>query len=175
MNAVHIHLLLNHVPVIGTFIAVLLLGYALLRRSQALVRAGLGMLVLVALAAGVVYVTGEPAEELVEGLAGTSMPILERHEEAALVAVLLLGLAALFAFAILLVFRRRESGIPWRFATAAFLFALLPAAAMGYVANLGGQIRHPEIRTEVIATPGEGADTATSTAATAHREPRERE
>src|SRR5919109_372446 len=28
MNAIHLHLLLNHVPVIGTVIAVLLLGYA---------------------------------------------------------------------------------------------------------------------------------------------------
>jgi hypothetical protein len=152
MNPVHIHLLLNHVPVIGTVIGILLLGYALLRRSQDVTRASLGIFVLAALAGGAVFLTGEPAEERVENLAGISMPILERHEEAALIAALLLAAVGVFALVGLIVFRRREAGIPRGFATVALILALVPAAAMGYTANLGGQIRHSEIRSDAVAT-----------------------
>jgi hypothetical protein len=83
MNPVHLHLLLNHVPVIGTGIMIVLLGYALLRRSTELVRVSLGMFVLLALAGAVVYLTGEPAEGVAEGLPGVSEAIMERHEEVA--------------------------------------------------------------------------------------------
>jgi uncharacterized membrane protein YeaQ/YmgE (transglycosylase-associated protein family) len=151
MSPVHLHLLLNHLPVIGTIVAILLLGYALLRRSAELVRVSLGMFVLLALTAAVVYLTGEPAEELVEGLPGVSEAILERHEEAALVATILLGSVGAVALGGLLVFRKRVTGIPRGFAALALLLALVPAAAMGYTANLGGQIRHTEIRPAGVA------------------------
>jgi uncharacterized membrane protein YeaQ/YmgE (transglycosylase-associated protein family) len=151
MSPVHLHLLLNHLPVIGTIVAILLLGYALLRRSAELVRVSLGMFVLLALTAAVVYLTGEPAEELFEGLPGVSEAILERHEEAALVATILLGSVGAVALGGLLVFRKRVTGIPRGFAALALLLALVPAAAMGYTANLGGQIRHTEIRPAGVA------------------------
>jgi uncharacterized membrane protein YeaQ/YmgE (transglycosylase-associated protein family) len=151
MNPVHLHLLLNHLPVIGTVVAIALLGYAVLRRSPELVRVGLGMFVLLALAGAVVYLTGEPAEELVEGLPGVSEAILERHEEAALFATILLGVVGAVALGGLLAFRTRATGIPRGFAAAALLLALLPAGAMGYTANLGGQIRHTEIRPGAVA------------------------
>jgi hypothetical protein len=156
MSPVHLHLLLNHVPVIGTIVAIGLLAYAVVRRSPELVRVSLGMFVLLALAGAVVYLTGEPAEELVEGLPGVSEAILERHEEAALVATTLLGLVGAVSLGGLLAFRERAAGIPRGFAAATLLLALVPAGAMGYTANLGGQIRHTEIRP--------GAEAATGTA-----------
>jgi hypothetical protein len=146
MSPVYLHLLLNHVPVIGTILVIVLLGYALLRRSTELVRVSLGMFVLLAFAGTVVYLTGEPAEELAEGLPGVSEAILERHEDAALVATLMLGSVGAVALGGLLAFRKRVAGIPRGFAAFALLLALVPAAALGYTANLVGQIRHTEIR-----------------------------
>jgi uncharacterized membrane protein YeaQ/YmgE (transglycosylase-associated protein family) len=166
MSPVHLHLLLNHLPVIGTIVAIVLLAYALVRRSPELVRASLGMFVLFALAGAVVYLTGEPAEELVEGLPGVSEAIMERHEEAALVATTLLGLVGAVALGGLLAFRKRAAGIPRGFAAAALLLALVPAAAMGYTANLGGQIRHTEIRPSAVpAVETAGRDARTERAA----------
>jgi beta-lactamase regulating signal transducer with metallopeptidase domain len=72
MNWAHIHLLLNHVPVLGTIFGLALLGYAVLKRSEALKRAALGVFVAVALLALPVYFTGEPAEEAVQSAAGVS-------------------------------------------------------------------------------------------------------
>jgi hypothetical protein len=155
MNPAHIHLLLNHVPVIGTIITIPLLGWALLRRNAALLRTALAMLVAFSIAGGIVYLTGEPAEEAVEHLAGVSERVLELHEEAALLATVLLGLTGAVALGGLVAFRSRRSGIPQGFAVLVLVLSLLPAGAMAWTANLGGQIRHSEIRGTAVASAGE--------------------
>lgn len=149
MNAVHIHLLLNHLPVIGSLIGVALLVVALLRRDSGLAKVTLGLFVALAGIALVVFLTGEPAEELVEGLAGVSESILEAHEEAAVVATVAIGVLGVAALGLLVMFRQRR--LP-RWATLATLVAaLLVAGVMGWTANLGGQIRHTEIRPSAAA------------------------
>lgn len=145
MNAVHVHLLLNHLPVIGSLIAAALLIVALLRRDSGLAKVTLGLFVALAGIAVVVFLTGEPAEELVEGLAGVSESILEAHEEAALVATIAIGVLGVAALGMLVLFRRRS--LPRSATLATLVAALLVAGVMGWTANFGGQIRHTEIRT----------------------------
>ena len=77
MSWAHIHLALNHVPVIGLPIVVLLLLWGLVRRNAELIRAAFGLLVLLALVTLVVQLTGEPAEDLVEGLPGVLDSMVE--------------------------------------------------------------------------------------------------
>ena len=155
MNAAHLHLLLNHLPVVGTIGCILLLAWAGVRRSPELAKVSLGMLVLVAVAGAAAYLTGEPAEESVEHAAGVSEGLIERHEEAAMVALVLLSAVGALSLGELLAFRRRA--VPRALILATLLATLLPAAAMGYTANLGGQIRHAEIRAGASATAGEQA------------------
>lgn len=150
MSTVHLHLLLNHLPVIGTVIGLFLLAYAALRKDEGLVRVCLGLFAALAVVALATFLTGEPAEEAVEGLAGVSESVIERHEEAALLATIALGALGALSLGALLWFRRRA--LP-RFAAVLFLAAaLVPAGAMGWTANLGGQIRHSEIRPGAAAT-----------------------
>ncbi|HEU4642452.1 MAG TPA: DUF2231 domain-containing protein [Gemmatimonadaceae bacterium] len=144
MNTVHVHLLLNHFPVIGTIIGLALLAIGWARRNDALVRASLWLFAALALVAVVVYLTGEPAEDAVKHTAGFSDTIAERHEDAALIALIALGAFGVGALGVLWRFRRRA--IPRGVAAAALAFALVPAALMGWTANTGGQIRHTEIR-----------------------------
>lgn len=146
MNAVHLHLLLNHVPVIGTVITILLLAFAVWRGNPQLIRVSFGMFVILAVMGTLAYLTGEPAEELAESLPGVSESVIEPHEEAALLATIALGAVGGAALAGLIAFRGAASAIPMGFARLVLVFALVPAAAMGYTANLGGQIRHTEIR-----------------------------
>lgn len=68
MNLTHLHLLLNHLPVVGTICGAGLLAFTLSRRSNDLKRAALGLLVISALVAIPAYLTGEPAEDGVKGL-----------------------------------------------------------------------------------------------------------
>ena len=144
MNIVHLHLLLNHVPVIGIVFVIWLLSFALVRGSGELTRASFGFLALLGVISLVVYLTGEPAEESIERLPGYSGTLTEKHEEAALAATILVGAVGSLALAALVVFRRKL--LPRWTAASALVVSLIAAAMMAYTANLGGQIRHTEIR-----------------------------
>lgn len=145
MNLAHIHLMLNHFPVVGITFGFLLLIVSLLKKSKELQEISLWGLVIVSLIAIPVYLTGEPSEEIVEDLAGVSKSIIEQHEEMALIsliAVILSGVAAAAG----LFFFRRSTNIPGWLITITLIFSVIAGGLIGKTANLGGQIRHPEIR-----------------------------
>ena len=153
MNAAHLHLALNHLPVIGSVFATLLLGWALLRPGDELKRAALGGVVLVALSCFPAYFTGESAEEFVKHLPEISQRQIRQHEEAAEPSFTLLfpvGMTALVALS----WKRRDPVPNW--VCAGLLMAMLAVVGlMGRTANLGGRIRHPEIWRTVKLPPGE--------------------
>jgi uncharacterized membrane protein len=151
MNSIHLHLLLNHVPVIGALLGLALLGVAFLRRSDEIGKVALGAFAVLGAVSAVVFLTGEPAEALVEKLPGFSEALTEQHEEAALVATVVAGIVGLLSLVGLIVFRSRALA-RWVVPTA-FVLALGETAIMGYAANLGGQIRHTEIRAAAVASP----------------------
>jgi uncharacterized membrane protein len=168
MSIVHLHLLLNHVPVIGAVLAVVLLAVTLARRSDELAKVTFGLLGLIGAISIAVFLSGEPAEELVENLPGFSDTIMERHEAMALVATIAVGALGGLALLALGLFRRRT--LPRWTVTAGLFAAVAVAGLMGYTANLGGQIRHTEIRPGAVASVS-GAD-ATSEEAREHRDRR---
>lgn len=147
MNAAHVHLLLNHVPVIGALFAVGVLAVGLFWKRDELVRAAAGLFAAAALFAAPVYLSGEPAEEVVESLPGVSEPVIERHEDAAAVAFATLAVVGVLSLTALVLFRRQV--VPVTVARAGLALGLIALALMGYTANLGGQIRHTEIRARV--------------------------
>lgn len=145
MNQAHLHLMLNHFPVIGAILCLLLLLFALMRKSDELKRASLGGLVIISLLTIPAFLTGEPAEELVENLPGVSHALIESHEEAALVAFIALGLTGALAL-VGLIWSRRRTTLPTWLMTAALLLTSVSLGLMARTANLGGEIRHTEIR-----------------------------
>jgi Ca2+/Na+ antiporter len=143
MSGVHFHLLSNHTPIIGTFIGLALLIYAIGAKKEEVKLASLVLLLLVALLAIPVYRTGESAEVAVEELPGVDHVILEEHEEAAVPALVLIETTGALALLGLLL-RRHRLGRGISIAVAAA--ALIALALVGRTAFLGGQIRHSEIR-----------------------------
>ncbi|HWQ93704.1 MAG TPA: hypothetical protein VN673_18725, partial [Clostridia bacterium] len=88
----------------------------------------------------------------VKGLAGVSGPIIEKHEQAAGVTfVLLLGLG-LGALASLLWFRGRKVIPSWSHVSLLAVSIIVVGSGF-WTANLGGQVRHTEIRPSAVATP----------------------
>lgn len=73
-----------------------------------------------------------------------SEAVVERHEEVAWVAMVFAGGVALVALLGLLLFWRRT--VPRWFGLPVLAATLGLAAIMAWTANLGGQIRHTEIR-----------------------------
>jgi hypothetical protein len=82
MNLTHLHLALNHVPVLGTAFALALLVLGIWRKSNEVKKTALCAFVAIAIMAMPAYLTGEPAEDGVEGPPGVSGAIIEQHEEA---------------------------------------------------------------------------------------------
>lgn len=152
MNLAHAHLILNHLPVLGTIFGVALLVWAVLRRNETLQRAALATFVVAALAAIPVFLTGEPSEKIVKNLAGTAKAAIEAHEEAAVIALIAIEALGAMALAALVLFRKRL--VPRPLAGAALVFALATAGWMAQTANLGGRIRHAELG--ATATQGQG-------------------
>ena len=154
MNQAHLHLMLNHFPVIGAILCLLLLLFALMRKSDELKRASLGGLVIISLLTIPAFLTGEPAEELVENLPGVSHALIETHEEVALVAFIALGLTGALAL-VGLIWSRRRTTLPTWLTVAALLLTCVSVGWMAQTANLGGEIRHTEIRAASSSTlPG---------------------
>jgi uncharacterized membrane protein len=150
VNLAHLHLILNHFPVVGSVIVALLLAFALQRRSDDVGRAALLLAALIGVMAIITYFTGEPAEELVERLPDVSKAAIEEHEDAALVATIVVG--ALGALSIVALYLHRGAhALSRRMTGSAFALSLVACAVMGYTALLGGQVRHSEIRGS---TPG---------------------
>ena len=157
MSAAHVHLMLNHIPLLGLLFGAALLAYGLWRSSEDVQKASLGLLAVAGLSAIAVYLTGEPAEEIVEGLAGVSHDAIEAHEEwgwYALVAGIATGVLALGTLLLGWMWERLGRGT----VVLTLVFALLSSGLIGYTANLGGKISHPELRastTDVQASPSE--------------------
>jgi uncharacterized membrane protein len=146
MSFTHLHLLLNHFPVIGTLIVTGLLAWALFRRSGEITRVSLALTAAIGVIAVIVFFTGEPAEEAIENLPGFSEAITERHEEFALTATIVvasLGALALGTLALL------------RVTLWSFILSIVASGVMGYTALLGGQIRHTEVRASAFTTGGQ--------------------
>ena len=145
MNWAHVHLLLNHLPVVGTVFGVLLMLLALLRKSEELKRASLGVFVITALIALPVYFTGEPAEDVVENLPDVSEALIDSHERAALFAVIMAEITGIVSSTGLVLYRR-DVKLHGRVVIAALILSIVTSCLMGWTANLGGRIRHTEIR-----------------------------
>ncbi|HSQ78386.1 MAG TPA: DUF2231 domain-containing protein [Nitrospirota bacterium] len=145
MNWPHVHLMINHFPVVGVFGAITLLVYSLARKSEEIKRVSFGLFVLLALITLAVFFTGQAAEDTVKKLPNVTEASIGRHEEMAdltLVLMEILGIAALAG----LLFLRRSGSIPKWIVVIVLLLSLITAALVGLTANLGGQIRHTEIR-----------------------------
>lgn len=144
MTQIHAHLILNHVPLIGTVIGLLLLVYAVVRREDAVAKASLAVFALTAVVAVIVFLTGEAAEEAVENLAGVSHATIEAHEDASLFGLIALSALALASVGALFFSRGKKLGKSMM--AGILVLAVITSGVMAWVGNLGGQINHPEIR-----------------------------
>jgi hypothetical protein len=109
------------------------------------------MITVLAVVAIAVYLTGEPAEAVVEDLPDVLDSAIESHEKAALIAVTELFVLGIVALAGLI--RSRGRAISKRLTLVVLAMSIVSAGAFAVTGFLGGKIRHSEIRSE---TPAEG-------------------
>lgn len=161
MNDAHVHLLLNHTPILGTLFGTLVLGYGWLSKSRGALKVGLATLLLVALVTIPAYITGEGAAELVEKLPGINLDALQAHEnvgEWALWSNGLVGTAALLGLLSIAQGSSRDRKVrAWILVT--LLLGSIAFTLMVWTGLTGGAIRHAELREVAqleITLPGAG-------------------
>lgn len=148
----HLHLMLNHLPVLGAPVLLALLAYGLARKLPEVTRLVLWLAVGLGVASLVVYLTGEAAEEMVEALPTFQEAMVERHETIALAATVIIVATAGLAAVALWAGRGRPSLS--RTATRLTLLGLFASTAvLAATAWTGGPIGHPEIRPGASAGP----------------------
>jgi uncharacterized membrane protein len=144
MTLSHLHLVLNHVPVIGSVVAVGLLLLALVRRSPDLRRTALEVVVIVGLFSLLTYLTGIGGQKDIVNTEGVSKVMIRAHHDAALIGSISMLFTVMVAWAGLWQTRRRNRPARGVFG-AVLVLAFVTVALMGRAANLGGQIRHSEV------------------------------
>lgn len=135
---------MNHIPVVGIPVTVAFLAYGLWTRNAPTQRFSLMMLFGLAALVLPVYLTGEPAEDMVEHLPGVEESFIGSHEFAAkfsLILTLVTGAGAFLA----LWFQKNET--KRRMINLSVMgIAIIALLSLLYTVNLGGKIRHTEIR-----------------------------
>jgi len=151
MDATHIHLLLNHIPILGSLFALCLLLYGLIRKNASLEQAGLVTFVIAGLFALPVFFSGEDAEDAVEKLAGVSEFFIEEHEDLALIALWAIIVTAVLSLIGLYTYHTKKRSVPLR--AAIVIAAIVSFAMMTLTGSHGGKIRHSEIRGTDLSNP----------------------
>lgn len=154
MDQTHLHLLITHLPIFGSLLGTLVLGFAIWKKSNTTTLAAYYMLIISALGAVIAYVTGEGAEETVENIQGVSENVIEQHSDFAvyaLISLIILGVSSLIG----IYFNHTKSSFAKPLGTATLFLALISFGLVARTGYLGGQIRHTEIATGAIQNGGE--------------------
>lgn len=144
MNLAHLHLLLNHWPIIGTFITTGLFLIALLADSDDLKEVTLALFALMGLVAIPTYLTGNLVQDLLRQEPGVSEALIHAHQGSALLALTALLITGGFAWTGLWQIRRLSRPARWTLTTV-LVSSLVTVGLMTLAGNTGGVIRHPEI------------------------------
>lgn len=156
MDTAYLHIVTNHLPIIGIPFAVAVMVLGIWRKSDDLKSVAFLFLAVLGLVSIIVYLTGEPAEEVVENVTGVAENAIDAHEDFAVFALIsalvtgtLSGIAFL-AFKGLRLFipgkgnEGRDPSYPSWVAPAILLLAVITTGMFAYTGKLGGMIRHTE-------------------------------
>jgi uncharacterized membrane protein len=145
MNDAHLHMVVNHFPIIGTIFGFGILIVGLVLKNKTLINTSYLLFIISAIFGAISMATGEGAEELVEDLPNIGKQIIHEHEELAeKLAVLLYVLSGLSLVGLYLNFKNNTKA-------KLFSFLILGISTAGLflvqkVGTSGGEIRHTEIR-----------------------------
>jgi uncharacterized membrane protein len=151
MDYSHIHLFMNHIPIWGGIFAFLFFVYSTAKKRNDLFKFSLWFFIVIALATIIVYLTGEPAGEPIKNLPGIGEDIIDKHEEASLLPFILIEVLGAASIAGLILIRKTNMQKAW-FTYPFIIISFVFLVSLAYAANLGGQIRHTEIRSGQVHT-----------------------
>ncbi len=156
MNLAHLHIVLNHIPSLGSVAGLVLLAAAIYTKNEGLKKFSLLALVLVAMSVLPTYISGAEAQRLVRPLPAVSRGMIQVHQNAAMLTIIAMTITGMLAWFGLWEIRRfSRAGVITSKGT--LLAAMVSVGLILYTASLGGKISHPEIRDGLDAGIAESA------------------
>ena len=160
MNDAHLHLVVNHFPIIGTIFGFGILVTGLVLKNKTIINTAYILFIAAAVFALASMATGEGAEEMVEDFPSVGKRIIHEHEEMAeKLAVVLYVLGAISILGLVLNIKNHSKA---KLITIVALAISVVAVILGKeTGTTGGEVRHTEIRTDtsgVIPTTAEVED-----------------
>ncbi|MCX7871660.1 MAG: hypothetical protein N2487_00070 [Verrucomicrobiae bacterium] len=146
MNQAHYHLMINHVPLFGIVTGTCLMLAGLILRNEVVKKTALYFFVISALVIVPTYTSGFGAEKVLKAfLPGMNTDVIEQHEE---IAVLALGATAVLGIISLVctILFWGQKPVKNVIAIIIVILSIATVVMIGFTANLGGKIRHPELK-----------------------------
>jgi uncharacterized membrane protein len=150
MNLIHVHLWLNHLPILGTLIALAVFVVSLAFDRDDLKQASLALFVMIALFSIPAYMSGNAAQNVLKDNPNYSMDAIQAHQGSALIAFLFIELTGAVSLLGLWRFSRTEKN-PWMerpakwHLLAVLVLSIVTSGLMAVAGNTGGEINHAEI------------------------------
>ncbi len=155
VNYAHLHLLLNHVPVIGSIVGLGLFLISFFGKNEDLRRSSYIIFAAIALLTIPAFLSGFGAQQMIKG-PGVSDDLIRRHEGSALLSLWFMEVTG--GLALIGLWKSQASArLPRWNVMAVLLFSLLTVGLMSRTGNTGGDIRHPEVRPGAEGNVAEGA------------------
>lgn len=145
MNEAHLHMLVNHFPIIGLFFGFLILLAGIIKNNATLKSTAYVIFIFCTIMGKISMITGDKAEHLVEDMTGFSHDYIHEHEEAAelfMKPLYVLGLVSVFGLVALSKKRENEKFV----SICAILITAICLFLSKNTGTSGGEIRHTEIR-----------------------------
>jgi uncharacterized membrane protein len=144
-NFAHLHLLLNHFPIIGTMVGLGLFVLSFIEKNQDLRRASYIVFAAMALIAIPTFLTGYSAWILIKGPGLNADPLIARHQGSAMLSFWFMEFTGAFALVGLWQTQRLSRLPRWNVA-AVLVLSVFTVALMARTGNTGGDIKHEELR-----------------------------
>ena len=147
MNDAHLHLVMNHFPIIGPILGFGILLTGIILKNNSVKNTAYVLFIVSAIFAAFSMGTGEGAEEIAEKLPGVTKQIIHEHEEMAEKLAIVLYLLGVISLGGLFLSYKKSAKVKW------VSFAALVVVVVGIflakeVGTSGGEVRHTEIRTD---------------------------
>jgi len=153
MNDAHLHLVVNHFPIIGTILGLGILIAGMILKNNSVKNTAYVLFIVAAIFAAFSMGTGEGAEEMVEDMTSVGKQIIHKHEEMAeklAIALYVLGVISLAG--LYLNFKKHAKSQLVSYV--AVIIAIISVFFAQQTGTTGGEVRHTEIRPNTIQTLG---------------------
>jgi len=149
MNDAHLHLVVNHFPIIGTILGLGILLAGIILKNNTVKNTAYCLFIVAAIFAAFSMGTGEGAEEMVEDMPSVGKQIIHEHEEMAEKLAIVLYFLGVISFVGLV-----SNFKNWAKANLVSYLALTVACVGVFLGQqtgtTGGEIRHTEIRSNYV-------------------------